>query len=306
MERRYPLISIGVDVASRLLEPLYGSPRPTSVRLLVGGHINTNYVVTLDNGQRLVLRIFAQGEAALRREAEALRTMAGSIPVPSLYLAVFAPPSFEYPYAVLEWIEGTSLNEVLASHPSSQAQVGEAVASTLFTIQEQAPPGYAYGPFVDYIRDCLFGRGAEQYLGPETATRLWTLVQEQSPFLQELCRGPVFVHGDFQGDNILLRGDSGRWRVAGVLDWEWAHSGCYLRDVGSLLRYEGTAGIAFQRGLESGFSQLGSPLPPEWSRAARIWDTAALCEKLAYPTHRGEVTFRSIRIIERCLRDYAR
>ena len=158
---------------------------------------------------------------------------------------------------------------------------------------------------MENIRDCLFDRGEARYLVTETASRLWTLVQAEGPFLQELCRGQGLVHGDFQGDNILLREDAGHWRVAGVLDWEWAHSGCYLKDVGSLLRYEGEPCMAFQRGLESGFSRLGAPLPPEWSRAARIWDMAALCEKLAYPRHRGEVTFRCIRIIERCLQDYA-
>jgi aminoglycoside phosphotransferase (APT) family kinase protein len=305
MERRYPIVEIGVEVAARLLEPLGRLPRPNTLQLLAGGHINTNYAITLDNGQRLVLRIFSQGEAALRKEAEVLQTMAGSVPIPHLHLAVFAPLSFKYPYAVLEWIEGAPLNEVLTSHPKAAFQIGEAVASTLLTIRERALPGYTCAPFVETIRDCLFERGAAQYLSRQTATRLWTLVQKQDPVLQELCGVQVLVHGDFQGDNILLRPDARQWRVAAVLDWEWAHSGCYLQDVGSLLRDMGETYIAFERGLESGFSTLGSPLPPNWRQAARIWDIAALCEKLACPLHRGEVTFRSIRIIERCLQDYA-
>lgn len=197
------------------------------------------------------------------------------------------------------------MNEILASEPNASLPVGEAIASTLFTIQKQPLFGYPCVPFIEYTWDCLFERGAAQYLGPQTAARLWALVQEQDPFLQELCGDQVLVHGDFQGDNILLREDAGHWRVAGVLDWEWAHDGCCLQDIGSLLRCEGETCAAFQRGLESGFSRLGSPLPPQWSKAARIWDMAALCEKLANPRHRGVVTSRSIRIVERRLQDYA-
>ena len=138
MERRYPLIDIGLEAAAGLLAPLRGFRPVRSLRLLAGGHINTNYAVTLDDGHRLVLRIFAQGEAALRKEATVLRALAGSLPVPALHLAVFTTQSFAYPYAVLEWIEGAPLNETLASHPEAALPIGEAIAATLLAIREQA------------------------------------------------------------------------------------------------------------------------------------------------------------------------
>jgi aminoglycoside phosphotransferase (APT) family kinase protein len=305
MERRYPLIDVDLSAAATLLEPLCGESRPRTLQLMAGGHINTNYVVTFENGRRLVLRIFAQGDAALRNEIEALRAVAGAVSVPAVHLAVCTPQSFAYPYAVLEWIEGVPLNMVLDSHAQAALPLGEAVAETLLAIRKREFPGHTFPPFLEYIRDCLFERGAAGYLGPKTTAKLWRLVQEQDPWLRELCPERGLVHGDFQGDNILVRKDAGQWRIAGVLDWEWAHTGSALRDIGSLLRYEGGSRAAFERGLDAGFSALGASLPPEWDRAARTWDLAALCEKLAYPRHRGEVTMRSIRRIERCLQDYA-
>jgi aminoglycoside phosphotransferase (APT) family kinase protein len=305
IERRYPLIEIGIEVVEQLLSLLPGSPRPLSFELLTGGHINTNYAVRLDNGRRVVLRICAHGEAIFQKEVGVLRAVAGSVPVPPLHLAIFDPQFFQYPYAVLEWVEGAALNEALAAHPERAAEIGRAVASVLLRIGEQTLPGHPFPPFVEYIRVCLYERGGARYLGAENSSRLWALVQQQSAFLDQACRTQVLVHGDFQGDNILLQEQAGGWRVVAVLDWEWARNGCYLTDIGSLLRFESEASAAFQDGIEAGFERSGTPLPERWRMAARILDMAAHCEKLAYPRHRGEVTLRSIRIIERCLRDYA-
>jgi aminoglycoside phosphotransferase (APT) family kinase protein len=306
MERRYPLIDIGTGVAERLLRTLPGAARPRALELLAGGHINTNYVVNFDDGRRVVLRIYANGDVTFRKEVEVLRALHGSVPVPSLYMAVFEPQFFEYPYAVLEWIEGRALNDALASAPEAGAEIGDAVASTLLMVGRHTLPAYPSFPLVEYIRECLFERGAQRYLGAETSAELWECVRRQGDVLHELCRVEALVHGDFQGDNILIREEAGRWRVAAVLDWEWARNGCYLSDLGSLLRFEGGASADFQRGLDAGFSRRGAALPREWKRAARTLDMAAHCEKLAYPRHRGEVTLRSIRAIERYLADHAR
>jgi len=154
-------------------------------------------------------------------------------------------------------------------------------------------------------RECLFDRGAMLYLGTETVDKLWAFVQARSAFLNDLSQHKNLVHGDFQGDNILLQEKAEQWQIAAVLDWEWAHNGCILQDLGSLLRFQGEATVAFQCGIETGFSHNGRPLPFEWRMAARIWDIAANCEKLAFPRHRGEITLKSIGIIKRCLQDYA-
>ena len=304
MERRFRLIPIDVALADKLLEALPGSPRLRSLALLTGGHINTNYALSLADGRCLVLRIYAQGAAAFRKEVDLLHALAGSVPLPGVLLAAFEPRLLAHPYAVIEWIDGLALSDVLRAEPA--AAVGEAVAAALLRIGRCSIPAYPFPPFVDYIRDCLFARGAAAWLGTTTTARLWALVQERRTFLEELRQAEVLVHGDFQGDNILLRKGRRGWRVAAVIDWEWAHNGCYLQDLGSLLRIEDSSRGGFREGLEAGFSREGAPLPGAWYAAARLWDLAALCEKLAYPRHRGEVTLRSICLIERCIADFAR
>jgi Ser/Thr protein kinase RdoA (MazF antagonist) len=303
MERRFPLVPMDEALAETLLRALPGSPRLRCFTLLAGGHINTNYALALADGRCVVLRIYAQGEAAFRKETALLQGLAGPGPVPALLTAAFAPEVFAYPYALLEWIDGAPLNEVLAAEPT--AAIGEVVAEALVGIGRQAIPAEPFPPFADYIGDCLYRRGAAGWLGPEATERLWSLVQQQASCLETLRRAEVLVHGDFQGDNILLRKAGKGWRVAAVIDWEWAHKGCYLQDLGSLFRLEGVRLDAFQAGLEAGFARQNAALPPAWRKAARLWDVAALCEKLAYPRHRGEVTVRSIRLIESCMADFA-
>jgi Ser/Thr protein kinase RdoA (MazF antagonist) len=305
MERRFPLVEIDLETAARLLERIPGFSRPSAFELLAGGHINTNYAIDLQDGRRAVLRIFASGEGAFHKESRVLADLSGAVEVPRLHLAVWEPDLFAYPYTVLEWIDGSPLNATLTARPEDAVEIGEAVAATLLKIGRHDLPEHPGPPFLEFVHACLFERGGERWLDPGLAARLWAFVQAQSPFLDALGCPPALTHCDFQGDNILLRQDAGAWKVAAVLDWEWAQSDCYLRDLGSLLRYDGEPCEDFQRGLESGFARLGRPLPAEWRKAARIRDLQAHAEKLAYPRHRGEVTLRSIRIIERCLRDYA-
>lgn len=305
MERRFPLVEIDLETAARLLERIPGASQPSAFELLAGGHINTNYAIDLQDGRRVVLRIFASGEAAFHKESRVLTGLAGAVAVPGLLLAVWEPDFFGHPYTVLEWVDGSPLNATLTDHPQAAVEIGEAVAATLLKIGRHELPEYPAPSFVEFVRACLFERGGERWLGPELTPRLWDFVQEQKGFLAGLEGAPSMIHCDFQGDNILLRRDAGAWKVATVLDWEWTQNGCRLRDLGSLLRYDGEPAADFHRGLESGFARLGDPLPAEWRKAARIWDLQAHAEKLAYPRHRGEVTLRSIRIIDRCLRDYA-
>jgi len=304
MERRFPIIEVELDCAAALLAPLGWSDHPCDLDLLAGGHINTNYVVTLDSGRRVVLRLFCNGEPAFRKEVALLSSLAGSVAVPRVHLAVFESSPVGTPYAVLEWVDGMPLGSTLAGRPGEASAIGETVAETLVAISRHRLPTWPRVPFVDHVRRCIFEAGAAQWLGVETAKQLWAVIQERSYLLEPFADHDGLIHGDFQGDNLLLRGAAGQWQVAAVLDWEWAYSGSHLQDLGNLLRARGAWSRDLERGLELGFARARAPLPDGWQAAARLWDLAALCEKLAYPRHRGEVTVRVLRLVEGYLRDH--
>lgn len=304
-ERRFPLVKIDAPVAAKLLRQLSCFSQIQLFELLAGGHVNTNYLVQFDSGRRVVLRIYAQGEEAFRKEIKVFGVVEDTVAVPELLLAVFEPSLFEHPFTVMEWVDGMSLSHALSSNPNEASEIGSVVATTLAQIGSHELPDYRARSLVESVEDYLFVRGGVRFLGNETADRLLNLFAHYGSLLASANEKERLVHGDFQGDNILLERKAGQWRVSAILDWEWAEHGCYLRDIGSLLRYPRYASELFQSGLEAGFLQVNEALPPDWRMAARIIDTAANCEKLACGRHRGEVTNRSIEIIRACLDDYA-
>ena len=302
VERRHPLIKLGLSDVERLLVPLDLKSPPVEASVLRGGHVNTNYVVTLACGDRLVLRLCQRGEEVFRKEVAMLRSMGPSVPVPEVLGACDDPSVFEFPFLATSWVDGTSLSEAPSS-PEDLRVIGAAIAKVLSAITGHSADEQPMPPLTELIAQHLGVGGARIHLGGEMSARILSFVRSHAGFVEAIERPNGVVHGDFQGDNILLQKRDG-WRVAAILDWEWAHHGSYLQDLGSLLRFDRASAPGLRVGLERGYAELGSPLPTDWVKAARIWDIAAQCEKLAFPRHRGEVTRRAMSIIDRCLVDY--
>ncbi len=303
IERRHPIVVLDVGGATALLERGGLPLEIRSLDLLAGGHVNTNYQVTARTGERYVLRIWTRGEDIFRQEINTLIRASGIVPVPKLRASAYTPEVFPYPYALLDWVTGEGLTAALAMDPEGAVAIGEAVAETLDRLGAIEPPDSVEPPFREFIQACLFEHGAAARLGEPLATKLWQVVGEHARLVDECAGPPRFVHGDFQGDNLLLRRDAGRWTIAAVLDWEWARRGSILSDLGSLLRIEGLS--AFTRGVEDEFARRGNALPERWRIAAKLKDVAAQCEKLSFPRHRGAVTERAIRITARYLAELA-
>lgn len=303
VERRFPLVPIDGPTASALLRPFSGGATLHELELLAGGHVNTNYIATVGSA-RVVLRIFARGETIFRKEIALLQRLRGSLPVPRVLYASGATELLPHPYAVLEWIDGRPLNAVIASDAGAAREAGQEIAAVMLRMREETFPDCVTPSLIDSVRESLFERGAARWLARSSVERLWKLVELSAASIETMGSSLSLVHGDFQNDNLLLHRDEKRWRLAGVVDWEWAQSGSYLQDLGSLLRFDGAHAGAFQDAVAETHERNGAALPELWRRAASILDTAAQCEKLTHPTHRGEVTHRAVRLIERCLREY--
>jgi aminoglycoside phosphotransferase (APT) family kinase protein len=203
----------------------------------------------------------------------------------------------------MEWVTGESLPAALTRVPEAATAIGAAVADTLDRLGRLTPPDDLEPAFGDFIHACLFEQGAGARLGEAMTSTLWQTVLDHAALVDECAGEPRFVHGDFQGDNLLLRQDGARWSIVAVLDWEWARKGSILGDLGSLLRREGIA--TFVRGLETELAARRQALPARWERAAKLKDLMAQCEKLTFPRHRGEVTERTLRTIARYLSELA-
>ena len=91
----------------------------------------------------------------------------------------------------------------------------------------------------------------------------------------------TLVHGDLVPENLLV--DVERAEVTGLLDWELAHAGARLADLGNLLRFppdeDDDAGRAFLVGVVE-LAEAGG-LPAGWLDTARALDLFALVDLAA-------------------------
>jgi aminoglycoside phosphotransferase (APT) family kinase protein len=112
------------------------------------------------------------------------------------------------------------------------------------------------------------------------------------------------VHGDFGKNNILVRFESERWRVAAIIDWELADTGgSPLIDIGHFLRYERKARPLLEPHFSEGYRDAGGVLLPEWREQARLIDLERLRRDLLKPDLPPEVFSELSELVAAILED---
>lgn len=274
-----------------LLEP-WAHGRPISAPLFLrGGLMNRNYRVRVGRDD-VVLRFYDRDLAACRKETEILRAVRRVVAVPELLFA--AADAHPTPFAVLEYVDGISLRDLKAGGDR------DAIAEAAYDVGRQLAalgsvsidPSIVGSPNLD--RTILSGPNANARLiehllaSPVLRRRLpdpaadrvrgfaWTCEE----LLMTHAADRSIVHGDFNSPNILVRHREGPWRVAAILDWEFAFLGHSFYDIGNFLRYERKDTPRFEPWFSRGLTDGGFALPARWLTMARVADLSALCELL--------------------------
>ncbi|MFD1811450.1 phosphotransferase family protein [Rhodococcus gannanensis] len=165
----------------------------------------------------------------MRAEAACLRAAAAvGVPVPALLASADDAPGIDAPFLLMERVDGESIPRKLQRDPEF-AQVRTRLAEKMGFVL-----GQIHGSAVDELtmlddRDPLDAL-EDIYLGlddPRPAVEIglrW--LREHRP----ARRTAALVHGDFRLGNVLVD-ESG---IRGVLDWELAHLGDPIEDLGWL------------------------------------------------------------------------
>ncbi|HUC37354.1 MAG TPA: phosphotransferase family protein [Acidimicrobiales bacterium] len=180
---------------------------------------------------KLVLRRDPEGAPAsgLRLEAGLLEAAAREgVPVPKLVLCGDAGTGLGSTFMVVEHTEGETIprrilrDETLAAARAHLAEgCGEALAA-IHRIPVASVPGLPSGDPLEQLR-LLIDRLGEPHPAFEIAFR-W-LEHSRPP-----SGGEVVVHGDFRNGNLIVGAEG----IRAVLDWELAHVGDPLEDLGWL------------------------------------------------------------------------
>ncbi len=265
------------------------------MQLLDEGLCNFNYRVDLDAGPPVVVRIYGRNPAACRKEVGVLRLVQNSVPVPDVLEA--CPEGYEDvgPLALLRYVEGITFRQLrrLGDHEAiaeAAYSIGETLAAIgrfEFAGNSGVGEGATIAPFMEnptaipeLVDECLESEVLRRRLDADLRERLHGLVWSRAPELARLASERSLVHCDFNNRNTLVRCERGRWRLAAVLDWEYAVSGSPLVDVGSFLRYERLSSPSREPHFSQGYLSGGGRLPEDWWRLARVVVLANLCEIL--------------------------
>jgi aminoglycoside phosphotransferase (APT) family kinase protein len=162
-------------------------------------------------------------------EAALLTAAAGAgVPVPTVVVAGDGPDAPGAAFLVMEFVDGETIprrilrdEQLGAARAVLAAQCGRVLAD-IHRIPPSDVPGLPGGDLLDQLRDQLDALG-EPHPAFELGL-LWLAQTRPPPAIEGV------VHGDFRNGNLIVGTDG----IRAVLDWELAHLGDPLEDLGWL------------------------------------------------------------------------
>lgn len=132
---------------------------------------------------------------------------------------------------------------------------------------------FDWGGVRGYIEQSLEDPNVISWLGSSRQAQLTSMLQARTDVFQELDNQTCFVHGDYNTGNILIH----ETNLAGIIDWEFSHSGTPYMDIGNLLR---NTNKVFHIEIEQGLREGGMELPRDWKERAELVDLTSQLEFL--------------------------
>ena len=293
-EKTQELLDLSPELLQRILLHAFPGHQVTP-RVLSGGCANLNLHVQLDHQLEYLLRIYHRDKGAAIREQKIAHLVKGRIPTPG-YLRIGCWEG--HTYAVCDFVSGISLRELLLRHPEEDASTALHESAHLiarlreisfdhsgFFNDELIPmsPLSSEG-FVDFMQQCLAEEDVLKCLGDSVVQQLSTLISEHRSHVPDFSQHTL-VHGDFDPANLLVHPIDGIWRVAALLDWEFAFSGPWICDVATMLRYAKRISSAYEASFLQGLQEAGVHLPDHWRCTTDFANLASLLDCLCRGVH---------------------
>jgi aminoglycoside phosphotransferase (APT) family kinase protein len=294
-----PRRTLSAAFVDQIVSCAFPGSRALELQPLTDGLRNANFRLRLNStDESFVLRIYEHDPSLCQKELDLLRLIGTSVPVPEVLYAEPHSSEDAPPFALLRYVEGISYRELNRGGDrdaiaQAASAVGEALAA-IGRIRFSKAGWLASGPSVyearreaadripRFVEACFASKLLQERVPVGLCDAIRELMRLWAPRLEGLEEEARLVHGDFGKRNVLVKEVAGVWRVAAVLDWEFAFSGAQLVDLGHFLRYERRSRVGAEPHFSDGFLRAGGVLPEDWRRLARIFDAAVLCESLTH------------------------
>ncbi len=287
-QRGFPFLNLDVAQISELIAPYPGNARVLSATGLRGGARNSNYLVRLSSAaEPVVLRIFSAEEpsACCVREAALARLLEPRVPVPKV---LYSEPEANPPWNIVTFVDGERMDEVLRdASPDRVETLSRSAGAVLAAVHAHtfAAPGWLNGPelsigpppwpdvsWFDMLMPWFNGGAAGMCLDPDLRARVIGVIERNAERMSASRSGSRLIHADYKGWNLLVRDSS----IAAALDWEFAHAGNPMVDLGIYLRASDTYPPGYVSGFADGYTEGGGELPSDWFALARLQDLTNL------------------------------
>ncbi len=299
-QRAVPALSADQDRLRDVLAQVVPAATLRDVAPLSGGLANTNLRLSLNGEPRdLVLRLYQRDPQQMMKEAAIAARLIGRVPVAAFLHVEPDPQQLGAPFALLEWVDGVTLDSVLPELDAEQLDaVGETLGRLLATMHGEhfSEAGFLDGTLhvcepietggaglIDFCTHYIADSHVRTRLGKTRLRRLQEFVEQHAHRLDAWRGKPCLTHGDFGGSNILVSLHDKQVGVAAVLDWEFAFAGSPFFDLGNLTRAPLGDSAEFSLALERGYRDVDSDLPGTWQDLARLVDLTAWIDFAARP-----------------------
>lgn len=260
-----------------------------------GGCANLNYKIYFaDDSKPLLLRIYIRDPESAYREQkieQLLESHRDTVPVAKVF---FIGDCEGYRYALVEYVFGVTLRDLLLHYdPTEWIDLVHDAGKMLAAVGKVEFPVAGFfdrdlhvaKPFVgkgigDEVKTILQDPVAQERLGQDVLEKIETIFVTHADLLPDASHHHL-VHGDFDPSNILVEKHHDRWRIAALLDWEFAFSGSCMWDVSNMLRYAHRMPAVYQESFLKGLLDAGVVLPAQWEQITHMLSLISLIEAVA-------------------------
>jgi Ser/Thr protein kinase RdoA (MazF antagonist) len=238
---------VSADLLKEAISKFGLFPEDCRIRPLAGGFMNANFIVT-NSDRNFVFRVYSTDRVTAERKRDVLRFLK-SYPakVPENFALFEAHGT---PIAVLEYIDGITLEDRILGDEPIDARLYEEIGSQLAHIHciqfnetgfigPRMTIGKEYENLSSFIRwfiDKTLNEISADRLDAEIKERFKTLARDKWHVVEQTEPLRQLVHTDFNPKNILV--SKPRYTtVVAVIDWEFCVSGNGLADLGNFFRF---------------------------------------------------------------------
>lgn len=279
------------SIIAKMIALAYPDKKIKRHHIISGGCANLNVKIDLEEDEcPLILRIYLRDQAAAFREQKIGELLKGVVPVPTIHSISDVEG---YRFAIADFMPGKPLRDVLLSEkPEDIQSIMHDVGVMLSKITEHEFPHAGFFDqnlqvsepidregYISFAKECLENTLVLSVLTTETISKISHSIDKYGSLFPDKDENHL-VHADFDPANILVNQVEGKWKITGLLDWEFSYSGSVLCDVANMLRYAHHMPRQFENAFLEGLQHGGVTLPKNWRITVHILNLVSLLDSL--------------------------